>query len=72
MNYVFITFGMIVLFMYHVFCCVNELLWNAMECLIIAVTRYVSLCNLNVLIVLNAFAYNSMYKMVKREVWKLG
>jgi hypothetical protein len=39
---------MIVLFMYHVFHCVNELLWNSMECLIIAVTRYVSLYNLNV------------------------
>ena len=48
MNYDFITFGMTVLFMYHVFHCVNELLWNAMECLIIAVTIYVSLCNLNV------------------------
>jgi hypothetical protein len=39
---------MTVLFMYHVFRSVNELLLNAMECLIIAVTIYVSLCNLNV------------------------
>ena len=39
---------MTVLSMYHVFRCVNELLLNGMECLIIAVTRYVSLCNLNV------------------------
>jgi hypothetical protein len=39
---------MTVLFMYHVFRCVNELLLNGMECLIIAVTRYVLLCNLNV------------------------
>jgi hypothetical protein len=29
---------MTVLFMYHVFRCVNELLLNAMACLIIAVT----------------------------------
>jgi hypothetical protein len=34
--------------MYHVFRYVNELLLNGMECLIIAVTKYVLLCNLNV------------------------
>ena len=39
---------MMVLFMYHVFRCVKELLLNAMECLIIAVTRYVSLYKLDV------------------------
>jgi hypothetical protein len=38
LNYAFITFGMTVLFMYHVFRCVNELLLNAMACLIVAVT----------------------------------
>ena len=32
LNYAFITFGMTVLFMYHVFRCSNDLLLNAMVC----------------------------------------
>ena len=44
----FITFDMTMLFMYHVFRCVNELLLKSLECLIIAVTRYVLLWNLHV------------------------
>jgi hypothetical protein len=39
----FITFDMTVLFMYHVFRCVNELMMNAMACLIIAVPIYFTL-----------------------------
>jgi hypothetical protein len=38
LNYVLSHFCMTVLFMYHVFRCVNELLLNAMACLIVAVT----------------------------------
>jgi hypothetical protein len=38
LNYALIMFCMTELFMYHVFCCVNELLLNAMACLIVAVT----------------------------------
>jgi hypothetical protein len=38
LNYVLHMFCMTELFMYHVFRCVNELLLNAMACLIVAVT----------------------------------
>jgi hypothetical protein len=38
LNYALIMLSMTVLFMYHVFRCVNELLLNAMACLIVAVT----------------------------------
>jgi hypothetical protein len=45
---------MTVMFMYHVFHCVNELLLNAMACLIIAVTYIFYPENQVCLIVLNA------------------
>jgi hypothetical protein len=56
LNYALIMFCMTELFMYHAFRCVNELLLNAMACLIVAVT-HIFYSELNVLLCLNACGY---------------